>query len=216
MSQLTVPWREPLFNANGLPTPAGVIFLNELLARVGGTSDVETLDKVVELLAAAQAQVDYQSVTPPDTRIAEALRKIEELAGLIPNAPDLTGILRKLEYLEGMFLDLPHPERLPAVEGWIAPTLLNSWVNYGAPYDNAGYYKDPFGIVRLRGVVKSGTTPNAIFTLPAGYRPANNKLMPIVSNALFGAVSIASNGDVLSSIGSNVYFTLDGVTFRAA
>ncbi|KKK52619.1 hypothetical protein LCGC14_3103070, partial [marine sediment metagenome] len=53
---------------------------------------------------------------------------------------------------------------------WIAPTLLNSWVNYAATYDTTGYMKDGFGFVHLKGLVKSGVA-GTIFTLPVGYRP---------------------------------------------
>ena len=57
-------------------------------------------------------------------------------------------------------------------EAFIAPTLLNSWVNFDVAINNsAGYYKDAFGIVHLRGLVKTGTVGLAIFALPVGYRP---------------------------------------------
>lgn len=104
----------------------------------------------------------------------------------------------------------------PRVEQFIAPTLTNSWVNFGGVRNPAGYYKDANSRVYLRGVVKSGTVGNAAFTLPAGYRPANTELFAVVSNDLFGAVNVLSNGDVTPAIGSNVYFSLDGISFRAS
>ena len=38
---------------------------------------------------------------------------------------------------------------------WVAPTLLNSWVNFGGDYEIAGYMVDSLGFVHLKGVVKS-------------------------------------------------------------
>jgi hypothetical protein len=104
-----------------------------------------------------------------------------------------------------------------AVQTWQTPTLLNSWVNFGSGFNNAGYWKDPFGVVHLRGLVKSGTgIPSTIFTLPAGYRPPAQEILPAVSNALFGECTIETDGDVTAQVGSTVWFSLDGITFRAA
>lgn len=108
---------------------------------------------------------------------------------------------------------------LPATrlnEAFIAPTLLNSWVNFDATHSQVGYYKDAAGIVHLRGFVKSGTMTTPVFTLPAGYRPAYREVYPAVANDLFGACFVDPDGSVTPYAGSNVYFSLDGITFRAA
>lgn len=59
-----------------------------------------------------------------------------------------------------------------ADSGWIAPTLLNSWVNFGGGYSTVGYRKVG-SLVTIRGLVKGGVTTDGteIFTLPAGFRP---------------------------------------------
>ena len=56
--------------------------------------------------------------------------------------------------------------------GWTAPTLLNSWTNFGGSLEPAGYLKDPLGFVHLRGV-SSRLVLLALrrSRLPAGYRP---------------------------------------------
>ncbi len=96
-----------------------------------------------------------------------------------------------------------------------APTLLNSWANYGSGYSTAGYYKDAMGIVHLRGVVASGSS--TIFTLPAGYRPEFNGMFSTVTGLLnLGRIDVMSNGNVVFVAGSNIYASLDGITFRAA
>lgn len=102
-------------------------------------------------------------------------------------------------------------------ETFIAPTLLNSWVNFDATtYNAAGFYKDSAGIVHLRGTVKSGVVGSAIFTLPAGYRPVREEIFACSTNNTIGRLDVAPTGDVTLPTGSNVYASLDGITFRAA
>jgi hypothetical protein len=100
---------------------------------------------------------------------------------------------------------------------FIAPTLLNSWVNFGSTHANAGYYKDPFGRVHLRGMVKSGTTVanTPIFTLPVGYRPTADLLFPVDSNGAHGTSCVRSSGNVTFEAGSATYFALNGISFAA-
>src|SRR5262245_8049839 len=51
------------------------------------------------------------------------------------------------------------------------PAFQNGWQNYApGSFETAGYYKDIFGVVRLKGYVTAGTAAR-VFTLPAGYRP---------------------------------------------
>lgn len=101
------------------------------------------------------------------------------------------------------------------VESFIAPTLINSWVNYGAGFNNAGYYKDAFGIVHLRGFIKDGTAGAVMFILPSGYRPANSEVFATAANGLFAVLVIDNAGNVTHNAGSTVWFTLDGITFKA-
>lgn len=99
---------------------------------------------------------------------------------------------------------------------WTAPSLLNSWANYGGAYNSAGYFKDSLGIVHLRGLVKDGTIGQSIFTLPAGYRPTANEVLVTISNGAIGRIDIAADGNVYATTGDNTWFSLDGVTFRVA
>jgi hypothetical protein len=104
---------------------------------------------------------------------------------------------------------------------FIAPTLLNSWANYGGGYSNAGFYKDPFGRVHLRGAVAGGTATGVIFTLPEGYRPSGSLLIPAVAQegaTLYATfVTITANGNVTAGgIGTaNDFFSLNGISFAA-
>lgn len=60
-----------------------------------------------------------------------------------------------------------------------APTLQNSWVNYGGSYQVAGYAKSSDNIVSLRGLIRAGTTTSGttLFYLPAGYCPDRRVLL---------------------------------------
>lgn len=53
---------------------------------------------------------------------------------------------------------------------WIAPTLLNGWVNFASGWQVVQYRKVG-DRVEIRGMVRSGTVNQAIFTLPVGFRP---------------------------------------------
>lgn len=101
-------------------------------------------------------------------------------------------------------------------EAWIAPTLLNGWVNYGGGYNPAGYFRDKEGIVHLRGLVRSGTMGQAIFVLPEGYRPPFRELHAVQANPnAIGRCDITSDGQVLHVTGDAGWFSLDDITFRA-
>lgn len=97
------------------------------------------------------------------------------------------------------------------------PAFANSWVNFGNPSQGAGFWKDPFGVVHLRGKIKSGTVGSVAFTLPPGYRVILNadEDFPVISNAAVGLVSVASDGTVTpKSPSNNTYVSLSGISFR--
>lgn len=97
------------------------------------------------------------------------------------------------------------------------PPFTSSWVNYGAPYSNAGYQKDPNGWVRFVGVIKSGTVGSAAFTLPPGFRPVSAKALLTLSNGTTGRVDIGTDGTVTPvSPSNNASVVLDGLHFKAA
>jgi hypothetical protein len=96
-----------------------------------------------------------------------------------------------------------------------APAFANSWVNFGSNWADAAYWKDPFGVVHLRGLIKSGTVGNTAFTLPPGYRPGVNETFSTISNAAVGRVDCLTSGAVQPvSPSNNTYVSLSGITFR--
>lgn len=102
------------------------------------------------------------------------------------------------------------------VGGTGEPPFTNSWVNFGSGTGFAGFWKDPFGIVHLQGAIKSGTLTASAFTLPVGSRPGFQCNFPTISNSALGYVHVESNGQVVPQSGSSVWFSLDGLSFKAA
>lgn len=94
--------------------------------------------------------------------------------------------------------------------------FAGTWVNFGGGFNSAGYSKDADGVVHLQGLIKFGVIGSAAFTLPAGFRPAGTCNFPVASNGAYGQVSVDSGGVVTPSVGSNVYVSLEGLSFRAA
>lgn len=94
-----------------------------------------------------------------------------------------------------------------------APTLLNSWADYGAGNTAAGYYIDNDGKVHLQGLVKNGVA-GEIFTLPAGYRPPELVRFPVATNTGYGEVYVEADGSVVQGSGGTGYLSLDGIYFR--
>lgn len=102
-------------------------------------------------------------------------------------------------------------------EVWQTPDLLNDWVNFGGAKETAQYFKDTLGIVHLKGFVKDGTIGAVpIFTLPAGYRPAEEMIVVTISNDAIARCDIQLTGQVRAQAGNNAWFSLTGITFRAA
>lgn len=121
-------------------------------------------------------------------------------------------------FLSSIMQSIGGPPVIPGgvVNSFVAASLLNSWVNYGTPYNVVGYARDTLGYVYLRGVVAAGTMGSPIFTLPTGFRPANEELLTASSRDDFGRIDVLPTGDVVPKYGTNVYISLDGLRFKSA
>lgn len=103
--------------------------------------------------------------------------------------------------------------------GWVALTLGSSWQNYGGAETVAAYRRMADGTVRLRGSIKSGTTGTAIFTLPAGFRPAvsSREVFMAIGGPGVCEIDVGSDGVVkvaqYIASGSNSFVSLAGITF---
>lgn len=128
------------------------------------------------------------------------------------------------------FLDeeLSRLEATLSAPKFIAPTLGNSWANYGASYAVAGFYMDGLGRVHLKGLIKSGASAATIFTLPPGFRPEQTVIFGVLAQNNAGAyemmrIDITSAGAVVAmgfiaggAFGVNIWASLSGISFVAA
>lgn len=97
-----------------------------------------------------------------------------------------------------------------------------TWQNYGGGFSTAGFYRDPFGRVHLRGLVKIVAAENdpecAVFTLPPGYRPAESTVFASLAENKFVRVSVYEDlGEVdpeAVPTGGGNFLSLDGISFR--
>ncbi len=103
-------------------------------------------------------------------------------------------------------------------------TSGNYWFNDDTTVSNAAsYYRDPSGMVYVRGDVhKCGQANGTIFTLPPGYRPLRienqfaKTVNPGDSPNTTTTVTIRSDGTVVGggSFGTVAQVWLDGIVFR--
>lgn len=105
------------------------------------------------------------------------------------------------------------------------PAFQNGWTNYDASnYSSTAFWKDPFGIVHIKGFVRSGTLSAAAFTLPAGYRPALALHLPAAANGAYATTRIGGEISGITGIGigevqpsvNNTWYSLEAITFPAA
>ncbi len=94
----------------------------------------------------------------------------------------------------------------------------NGWTNTPG-YATAAFAKDTLGVVHLRGAI-DGTGGSVAFTLPPGYRPADNLLpVGVAGGPTAAIVEIQPDGDVSPSCNPasacSVAVGLDAITFIA-
>jgi hypothetical protein len=116
-----------------------------------------------------------------------------------------------------------------SVGGTGEPTFSGTWVNYDnsattpsavAGARNAGFRKDPFGKVRLRGTVKSGANLSTIFTLPTGYRPPITSVFTAMASGGAAQVTVNTDGTVqavnTTAGTTGTFLFLDSIEFDTA
>jgi hypothetical protein len=98
------------------------------------------------------------------------------------------------------------------------PTFQNGWSNYGSGLSTTAFYKDPLGVVRLKGVMSNAGNNSTACTLPPGYRPAQDLFLPTIgSGPTAGGIDIQPTGEVTPlCAAAPCHPTLDGLTFSAS
>jgi S-layer homology domain len=95
------------------------------------------------------------------------------------------------------------------------PPFQNGWHNIGLGFSTAGFFKDPLGIVHLKGTLSGGVSGNPAFTLPGGYRPAEFLFLPIAGGGTGSGLVVLQDGRVQPACGGACSgIGLDGLTFR--
>lgn len=101
----------------------------------------------------------------------------------------------------------------PRLQAWQTPTLINSWSDSGGAYATAGYWKDPWGIVHLRGRITGGAFPSDAFVLPVNYRPEATQSFAVPGTTA-AVIDVEADGSVRAISGSG-FVSLDSIAFRA-
>lgn len=99
--------------------------------------------------------------------------------------------------------------------GWISPTTLaGAWQNYNLTlFHGFGYRVMPDGVVKLRGMVKSGTTGTAVYNLPLNLRPIRHLLTTSQCSGGICRIDIRSDGDIRIYASANAWVSLDNISF---
>lgn len=88
------------------------------------------------------------------------------------------------------------------------PAFGNGWVNFGGTHSVAKFRKQN-GVVHIQGLIKLGTLGTPAFTLPTGFRPDTQILLPSNASAGYGQLGIQATGGVEPNNGSNVNFSIN-------
>lgn len=167
-------------------------------------AQVAALDAQLEIGLTSGAE------SPPATPVIQKLEGFDE--PMVVNEQDKSAVFKPK--IRDSF-KIPFAALWKALQGWQAPVFQGAWVNYDtASFNAAGYYRGFFNRVYLRGLVKLGAVPSTIFTLPAGYRPTKTEIVTVSSNDLYGQVRIQPDGQVIVTVGSNAWVSLDNISFR--
>lgn len=154
----------------------------------------------------------YKLALPPLSITGAVAPNLKEAVDVLTD--DMGAVKRQVSALSNTSAQKAQP-------GWITPTLLNGWVNFGGDDAHAEYMKDEEGFVTIHGHVKSGTTTQfaVLFTLPAGYRPkAIERFTTFGNNGsgnVFASIIVAPDGRVMFDVGGNTILGLNGIRFRA-
>lgn len=93
--------------------------------------------------------------------------------------------------------------------GWIAPTFLNGWVDYGPGFQVAQYRRVD-DVVSIRGLIKDGSLGVSAFDLPAGFRPPARLIFAVDTGTYaHGRVDIGTSGQVFIIAGSTANVSIN-------
>lgn len=102
----------------------------------------------------------------------------------------------------------------------LIPTINSPWINYGGGFGGARYFKDAAGVVHIEGLIQapggSSTSGVTLFTLLAGYRPADTMMFCTWNGGGAGRIDVDSSGNVIMQSGNTAFTSLSGISFIPA
>jgi hypothetical protein len=96
------------------------------------------------------------------------------------------------------------------------PGFQSGWPNASSVFSSAAFYRDPLGVVHLKGFIQ-GSSVSLAFTLPPGYRPSKDLFLPAAGVGPEAAnLQILDNGAVIPGCegGGLCVAGIDGLAFR--
>lgn len=194
-------------------------------------------------LARAMAAI----MADPQTRAAEArpvsmARRMAEVtavnagppftADVILDGVEIIGVSPQFTYrpqvgdpvwleMQGADVQISSPVNSDYIWKWNPLTLASGWFDFAAWAMPASYWRDPMGMVHLRGSVASGANSTNIAVLPEGYRPpydyagfsvycVDTANPPVGRNVAIGA----DGGILYLGPSGPVQVALDSISFR--
>lgn len=148
--------------------------------------------------------------------LAIALAGVMLVSGISPGATKFLTKKKALKLFytkakaDDRFLNVGEVEQLTS-EGWHEVGTAgepsfgpNDFVNFGSIHNTVAFFKDPLGLVHLKGIASClddchPFPSNIIFTLPAGYHPAAQEAFPVLASVVSGLarVDVTSTGVVI-------------------
>ena len=180
------------------------------------------ITSVEQELAATVNDIDT-SLTPRITSVEQDLVAVKSAD--TAHASRILSVEQQLTDVKNT--DTSHASRILSVEQQLtlisgapvtfAPTLLNSWVNFGDGFAPVKYWKGPDNMVHIGGLIKNGVTSEGavIFTLPSGFRPEFKEIFTIAQDNTVGRIDVNDNGNVLVVKAGAVFTSLAGISFLA-
>ncbi len=151
-------------------------------------NDIVTFDSITTAIIPVIGTPNASPTDPtvPATSVALGRLRHAASATTIPTAK--IDDLRVFTYLRGA---------TPDDTGWITPTLLNGWINFGGAY-RVAQYRRKNGICYVAGLIKSGTIApgTIILNLPIGFRPSGRDIYTAWGNGNPCALEVEVNGDL--------------------
>jgi len=138
--------------------------------------------------------------------------------GIATNTGEFVGLSQMVVVMPSGTTGVTQPINFPN------PTaFFNSWAAYASTYQQPGFGRSKDGVVYARGLWNGGTIAASMSELPRNWRPRYQALFATVSNAAIARIDIGAalvnngglSGAVLPASGSNLWYSLDGVSWPA-